>query len=504
MKQFIKNFNNLVQKTILKVKNKTILKVKNKTNNKYKITNFNKYIITFISLLFIYLFYLSIPILYDNTWLQRNIENQLQKNFKINFSISSDISYRILPTPHFLIKDSKIFKEDGDKTISLADIKNLKVFVSQKNFFKKEKIALKSIKINNANFSLSRNDLKLLNNSAANKFSNKKIEVNKSNIFFKNNSDEAINIIKISKAFIFLDEENLLNLISSKGEVFNIPFNFDYKKEFDDSLNREIKISAKKLKLNIYDNYNYKNKINSAMNGENILSFFNTSIKTDYKIEDRLILFNSSTSAIDKNKLNYNGELSINPFDLNLNINMPNYKLFKKLNIDSILGELIKSRLIFNENISIKTTINATTKLKKNFFQNIKIKFNVINGEINLNKTKFINDKILSMELERSNLFFENDNLILNTNVLIDIKNYDKLFTLLQTNRKFRKPIKKIVLNLDYSFFSNEITFNNFKINNKEASDELYRTIEDFSDNNFYNWNKNKRLMNRLIERYEG
>ena len=107
------------------------------------------------------------------------------------------------------------------------------------------------------------------------------------------------------------------------------------------------------------------------------------------------------------------------------------------------------------------------------------------------------------MELERSNLFFENDNLILNTNVLIDIKNYDKLFTLLQTNRKFRKPIKKIVLNLDYSFFSNEITFNNFKINNKEASDELYRTIEDFSDNNFYNWNKNKRLMNRLIERYE-
>ena len=131
MKQFVKNFNNLIKKTIFKVQNKT--------NNKFKISNFNKQLITFISLLFIYLFYLLIPILYDKTWVQTNIEKQLQKEFKANFSTSSNISYRILPTPHFLIKDSKIFHRGSENTTSFSEIKILKVFISQKNFFNKKK-----------------------------------------------------------------------------------------------------------------------------------------------------------------------------------------------------------------------------------------------------------------------------------------------------------------------------------------------------------------------------
>ena len=109
MKKIVKTFNNLIQKTIFKVQNKT--------NNKLSVSKLNKYLITFISLLFFYLFYLSIPVLYDKNWVQRNIENQLLKDFKINFSISSDISYRILPSPHYLVKNSKIIKEN-DKTAS--------------------------------------------------------------------------------------------------------------------------------------------------------------------------------------------------------------------------------------------------------------------------------------------------------------------------------------------------------------------------------------------------
>ena len=131
MKQLVQNFNNLIKKTIFKVRNKT--------NSNFQISNFNKYLTTFISLLFFYLFYLSIPALYDKIWVQNNIEKQLLKEFKIDFSISSDISYRILPAPHFLIKDSKIFKKDGNKKASLVDIKNLKVFIGQGNFFNKKK-----------------------------------------------------------------------------------------------------------------------------------------------------------------------------------------------------------------------------------------------------------------------------------------------------------------------------------------------------------------------------
>ena len=131
MKQFIKKFNNFIEKTIFKVQNKT--------NDNFKVSNFNKYLIIFIGLLFIYLFYLLIPLVYEKNWLQTQIEKKLLNEFKLNLSTSSDISYLILPAPHFLVKDSKIMISDS-KNKSVADIKNLKIFINQKNFFNKKKV----------------------------------------------------------------------------------------------------------------------------------------------------------------------------------------------------------------------------------------------------------------------------------------------------------------------------------------------------------------------------
>ena len=494
MKPFFQSFNKLIKKTILKLQNKT--------NNKFQISAFNKYLITFISLLFFYLFYLSIPVLYDKTWVQSNIESQLLKEFKINFSISSDISYRILPTPHFLIKDSKIFKETGDKKVSLSDIKNLKVFISQKNLFDKKKMILKYLKIDNANFLLSRDDFGLLRDNSNNKFSNKKIEINKSNIFFKDKSNEILTIVKIYKAFLFQDSENLINLFNLKGEVFNIPFSFDYKKKIDSLNNEEFNINAKTLKLNIFNQYNNeKNKLNS---GKNIIKFFTSTINTDYEIKNGTLTFNSVNSRVKNAKVDYSGNLSINPFDLNFDINIDNYDLFTKFNNNSIFNELIKTKLLFNDNISVSSSITGTSDLKKSIFQDIKINFNIVNGKINFDKTRLINNKIGFLELANSNLSIENDSLILNTNIIIDINNSEELFSLLQTNKRFRKPIKDIVINLDYDFSNNQILFNTFKIENQEMSDESLRIIEGFNNNNLHKWNKTRRILNAFFKSYEG
>jgi len=309
MKQFVKKFNNSITKTIIKVQNKT--------NNKLQISKFNKYLISLISLLFFYLFYLSIPVLYDKNWVQRNIENQLLKDFKILFSLSSDVSYRILPSPHYLVKDSKIIKEDN-KTESLAEIKTLRVFVSQKNFFNKKKVPIRYIKIDNADFTLLKNDLKLIKNTTNNKFSNKKIEINKSTVFFKNNLNKTISVIKISHGFLFLDEKNLLNLIKLKGMAFNTPFNFDYNKKFDSLGNEIINIVAKSLKLNFFNERSFMEKNNSE--GKNTISFLNSKINTSYKVKNNILTFNSTNSKVKNSKLSYNGVISIEPFDLNLNI----------------------------------------------------------------------------------------------------------------------------------------------------------------------------------------
>ena len=502
----VKKFNKSVEKTILNVQNKAsdqllLFKVQNKTKNKLLISKFNKYLITFISLLFFYLFYLLIPILYDKNWVQRNIENQLLENFKIHFSLSSNISYRILPSPHYLITDSKILKKDN-KIISLANIKILKVFISQKNFFNKKKMSLKNIKIKNADFTLIQTDLKLLKDSANNKFSNKKIEISKSNIFFKNNLDEIISVIKISKGFLFQDDENLFNLFKLKGQIFNIPFDLNFKKKFDLMGTEEININAKSLKLDIINVHSHEDK--NISKGENIISFLNSEIIINYKMEDDIIVFNSNNSRVKNSKVSYIGKVSVNPFDLNLKIDLGNYDLHKFFNSKSILIELFKTKLLINENISTNTSISIGPNLRNKIFQNAIINFNIIDGELNFNQTRLSNKKIGLLELDNSKLSYENNKLFLNTDIIINIKNSDKLYSLLQTNKRFRKPITNILINLDYDFLSEEVNFNNIKIDNRQINNELLRIIEGFNDNELINWNKSKRILNTFFKNYEG
>jgi hypothetical protein len=506
MKQLVKNFNNLIKKTIFKVQNKTnnkllLFRAKNKKNTNLSISKFNKYLITLIFILFFYLFYLLIPILYGKNWVQQNLENELLKDFKIYFSLSSDISYRILPSPHYLVKDSKILKKE-DKTESLAKIKTLKIFVSQKNFFDKSKMSLKHIKISNADFRLAVNDLRSLKKNTNNRFSNKKIKINQSNIFFKNDLEEIISTIKITEAFLVQNEENLLNLFNLKGEVFNIPFNLNYNKKFDSLDSEEVNIVAKKLKLDIFNKHNFEQ--NNVRNGQNIISFLNSKINTNYKIENDIMIFNSTSSQIKNSKISYDGDLSINPFDLNLNINLDNLDLGRLFDNSSILNELIKTELLFNDNISMSTSITTNSNQKNKFFQYAKINFNIIDGKLNINNTILINKKIGTLELKNSDLSYKDDKLILNTDIIVNIKDYGKLFSLLQTNKRFRKPVTNILINLDYNFLSKEINFNNIKVDNQQINDELLRIVEGFNDNELNNWNKNKRVLNIFFEAYEG
>ena len=506
MKQIVKNFNNLIKRTILKVQNNTnnkllLFRAQNKTNNKLLISKFNKYLISLISLLFFYLFYLSIPILYDKNWVQKNVENQLLEDFKIHFSLSSDISYHILPSPHYLIKDSKILKENN-KTATFASIKILKVFINQKNFFDKNKLSLDNIKINNADFILAANDLKLFKNKIKYKASNKKIEIEKSIIFFKNNLDEIISIVKISKGLLFHDEDNLFNLFELKGKIFNIPFNFYHKNNFDNLNSKETSMIVKKLKLDILNIHNIEKK--NSNKGKNIISFLNSKVNTNYKIEKDIIRFKSEDSKLKNSDVTYDAELSIDPFELNANIHLDRYELNKFLNPNSILSSLIKTGLLFNKNINLNTSITTNPHERNKYYQKTKINFNIVDGKININKSRLINKKIGTVELNNSNLNFKKKKLVLNTDIAVNIKNSSELYFLLQTNKKFRKPIKNILINLDYDFVSSLITFNNIKIDNQEINDDLFRIINDFSDNELNNWNKSKRILNAFFKAYSG
>ena len=483
MKQIVKNFNNLIKKTIFKVENKT--------NDKFHVSKFSKYLISAIVVLFIYIFYLSIPLLYDKNWIQNKIVTELGNEFNINLGNSFDFSYRILPKPHYLIRDSKT---------PLAEIKTLNVFISQNNFFNKDSIRINEVVIEEANFSLLSNDLKPLYKDSENKFSKKKIKINDSNVFFKNNLNEVISIIKISNAFLLFDEKNLFNLFDLKGEIFNIPFKLKYENVLN--LRKQIEINAPDLKLKVINDFFKKDE--NLSSGISNISILSSSINTKFNIKDQIAIFQSDGSRIYNSKIDYNGQLAINPFDLNLKINLYDYKISNLFTPNSIINEFIKSGLLFNENISVQTLVNIKSTKKDEIFNEAKLELRILNGKISFDKSVFINNNIGLMEISNSDLFLDNDKLFLSSNLSIDIKNIDKLYSFLNTSKNSRKNIRNIKLNIIYDFLSNQIELKNIKINDNDVSSQFNNIAEGFIDINSNNLTKSRKLLNELINLYDG
>jgi len=171
---------------------------------------------------------------------------------------------------------------------------------------------------------------------------------------------------------------------------------------------------------------------------------------------------------------------------------------------NSIVNEFIKSGLLFNENISVHTSLNIKSTKRDKIFNEAKIELRVLNGKISFDNSIFINNNIGLIEVSNSDLFLENDKLILTANLSINIKNTDRLYSFLNTNKRLRKDIKNIKLNIIYDFLSNQIKFKNIRINDNDVSSQFNNIAEGLTDINSNNLTKSRRLLNELIGVYVG
>jgi hypothetical protein len=108
------------------------------------------------------------------------------------------------------------------------------------------------------------------------------------------------------------------------------------------------------------------------------------------------------------------------------------------------------------------------------------------------------------MEISNSDLFLENNKLYLSSNLSIDIKNINKLYSFLNTSKNSRKNIRNIKLNIIYDFLSNQIELKNIKINDNDVSSQFNNIAEGFNDNDSNNLIKSRKLLNELINLYDG
>jgi len=483
---------------------KTFSGIKNlsKYKSNSEISTFNKCLIGSIVLLFFYLFYLTIPSLYGNTWVQNKIENKLLKEFKVNFSLSSEISYQILPSPNFTIKNVKILDDSDEASKTFGRIKTFKVFISQRNLFNKEKIKINKILITEANFLIDKKNFNFFTKFTSKIFSQKIIKIKKSNLFFKDEAGETLLINKIKRLVLYFDKKSLLNTIELNGEVLNIPYRLDFTKDLISKKNITL-IKSNKLRIN------YKNvstEINKHDEGINTISLLTSKLKTKYRLEKKILSFKSEDSKLLNNKIDYEGKIDIDPFDFNISIDLNKINLSKILDANSILFSFVKSGLLFNNNISANILLNSKKVLDNKMFNKLKINFIIQDGIISFDNSQFLIDKIGSLVLVDGKLAKKKDAIIFSGDFNLKLNDSNKFFSAIQTRKNNRRLIKNIYFNFEFDFLKNQLYLNNFKIDDLMTSDRTLNILNDFNRNNeqINNLIMFNNLINKILNSYSG
>ena len=153
---------------------------------------------------FLYLLYLSIPGIIINENIQNELEKKLKKEYNLDFALSPDIDYSILPKPHYVIKDVVIFTEKKGYQKEFSQIKKLRIFINQNNFFKMNNV-IKKIEIKDANFFIEKSDFNFIDDFLNNQFSKNSIKVLKSKIFYKNNEGQIVSFFTLENILIYYD-----------------------------------------------------------------------------------------------------------------------------------------------------------------------------------------------------------------------------------------------------------------------------------------------------------
>ena len=472
-------------------------------NNKFnKTSNFNKGLIFLISILFLYLFYLSIPSLYDKGKLQKYLSDNLLSEYKINFSISSEINYSILPSPHLLVENAKIYNQDSSLPKELSQIKKLKIYISQKSLINQDKLLIKKIVIQDANFSIDKSDLKFFSNYFDQKFSNKKIIIKDSKFFYKNNNDKIVSIIHLQNSNIFYSKEKFLNIIETKGKIFRVPFNLTWKKNFTDKKDSLTSLEIKKLKLNFT---NLSMKKNEVYEAESELKIVNTFSNFRYKIQNNYLAFNSYMDNLKSYNFQYSGGINFNPFDLQAKVIIKKTSLKKITEGLFFIEELLKNELLFNENLSASLAISINEISRNKLFNSGDFFLNFNNGEINLNNSYLLSQKIGLIKLSNSKIELIDGelNFIGDFHFLIDDeKEFYRTFQVPKINRY---AIKNIYFTVRYNLFKDNFSIQAFKFDEENLL-EIDELQDIFESTNFKinNWIDFKNFTNKILFNYKG
>ena len=450
---------------------------------------------------FIYLLYLSIPGIVMNENIQKELEEKLKKEYNLDFVLTPDINYSILPKPHYLVNDVVIFNEKMGYQKEFSQIKKLKIFIYQNNFFKLDN-TIKKIEIKNANFFIEKSDFNFINTFLENRFSKNSIKILKSKIFYKSSEGQIVSFFSLENILIFYDELKKENSLISKGKIFNIPFSFNWK--YDENLNEKItKVKFNPLKLSFLNKSKTDEKIKNLK-----INFKRSKLITNYFFEKDTIVIESNNSFLGTDKFSYKGKINLDPFDFNVESNIQKFDVKKVLPNKNILDEIFSKEFLLNENFNGRFEIQSNNLSNGNFFNQILINSNFVGEKIELTNSHITNKKIGSLNLNYGNIYLEKNDIIFKGKFSFEIFDKNRFYRKFLVSKKNRKDTKKVNFGLIYNItkFDAKIFFISLDEDKPEMNDNLDDLIYSFNNNSIIinNWISLRSFVNKILSSYPG
>ena len=450
---------------------------------------------------FLYLLYLSIPGIVISENIQKELEEKLKKEYNLDFALTPDINYSILPKPHYVINDVVIFTEKMGYQKEFSQIKKLRIFINQNNFFKMNNV-IKKIEIKNANFFIENSDFKFINNFLNNGFSEKTIKVLKSKIFYKSNEGQIVSFLSLENILIFYDELKKENSLISKGKIFNIPFIFDWAYN-ENSNEKTTKVKLNPLKLSFLNKSKKNDKVKNLK-----VNFKRSKLNTNYFFLEDSISLESQNSFLGTNKFDYKGKINLEPFDFQINSEIQKIDIKKILPNKNIFDEIFSREFLLNENFNGRLAIKSNNLNNGGFFNEILINSNYVGEKIELSNSKLFNKKIGSLNLDYGNIYLEENDIFFKGKFNFEIFDRNRFYRKFLVSKKNQKEIDQVNFGLIYNLskFDAKIFFITLNKDKPEISDNLDNLIYSFNNKSIKinNWISLRSFVNKILSSYPG
>ena len=422
--------------------------------------------------------YFLIPAFYDKNKIKHQLENQILNRYNLEVKLENNFNYGLFPKPHFLFKNTIIQYKERE----IAKSNDLKVFISPRNFFVSEKLDFNYLVFNKTDFKIKNSNFKFFIDLLNTRKNNKKLDFLNSNFFYLDQNDDIVFLTNL-KNINYLYQDDLIQNLNSKLDIFNIPINLyaDHnileKKFF-------IEIKSLPLRLNIKINSSYEKE---KLNGELDLALVNKNLKMNYDLENSHLKFNTKSNEID-------GDINIKPFFISVNLNLF-YINFKKIfEENSILINFLKSETLNNKNLNGNINVKSNNfKSLKNLFDQIKFNILLEEGEIFIQNLKTNFKDSVTINLDETQLIVDDNKLKFAGFTTLDFIDVKKFFEHYQINIKDRKYIQKLNFGFLFHFDDKFIEIDNLKVDGK-TNKNLIKFLDEFNS-------KKENVFNKIIIR---